>query len=484
MYAAMPLSEHSFTASKAKVGRPWRRVGITVAILMAGATGWSQVPEFFGTYALVDGKLVAMTEGKGNFTPSSVDLVVYSYQNSSLAKESTLVLEGKELRFEVFDADVSTASSGVELYRLPYGRKIVSPPDQTVNLLNQVTGHGKLNSTSSPLDKYIVAKTDALKIELLQKPVPGQPQMVQLVPATDLVPGVYCLFVVKVKAGQTEIGGKLFQWKGSSDAPITPYCVDLIRGNVLDEHDARLLHPFYLASDGYAACSGGGAPSAISGGAGPSGGGASTVTASCTDYNSCMQAGKNAFQASDWSTANASFQAAAKSGPQNGEPWVWLGRILLADRQSHSMDELSADWDNALSRRGDITIGACPEVAFRPCERGDLKLSVKSVTFLAGGARPVFDGAPTDITPGHVLNNPAAMHVSYSLKVGGKNYAIDFIPMNGATCQFNMMVQCERDGIIEQQVLAQYVALTLPKLVSGALVVSGPGGNPEPSTTK
>jgi hypothetical protein len=46
------------------------------------------------------------------------------------------------------------------------------------------------------MQKWVVAKTDALKVELLQKPVSGQPQMVQLVPGSKLDAGMYGLFAV------------------------------------------------------------------------------------------------------------------------------------------------------------------------------------------------------------------------------------------------------------------------------------------------
>lgn len=133
-------------------------------------------------------------------------------------------------------------------------------------------------------------------------------------------------------------------------------------------------------------------------------------------------------------------------------------------------------------------IGACHELTLRPCERGDLALSTKTVSFLANGSQSVFSAAPADITPGRILNNPAGMHVSYSMKIANKNYAIDFIPLGTQGCQFNIMVQCPPEGITKQQVMAQYVSRTMPRLASGALAakvapVTAPPVPPTPPPT-
>jgi hypothetical protein len=189
--------------------------------------------------------------------------------------------------------------------------------------------------------------------------------------------------------------------------------------------------------------------------------------AACNDYNACFQGGMNAYKAHDWRGAMAAFQAAANQRATSGEPWVWLGRVLLRDGQRHRLDDLSEVWDKALSLGAEILIGACHEQALRPCERGDLALSGKSVSFLAARSRTIFSAAPSDIEPGRVLNNSGAAHISYSLKVAGKNYAIDFIPLATTSCTFNLMVQCSPEGISEQLILAQYVSQTLPKLARG-----------------
>ncbi len=204
----------------------------------------------------------------------------------------------------------------------------------------------------------------------------------------------------------------------------------------------------------------------------------STPSSPCGDYDGCMQAAMSAYKTKDWPTANADFQAAASQRPTNGEPWVWLGRILFMDNQPHQQADLTNVWDKALSLGARIMIGACHEQGIRNCERGDLALSAKSIAFLANGSQEVFAAAPSDITPGRILNNSGAMHISYSLKVGNKNYAIDFIPLGTQGCQFNLMVQCPPEGVTKQIVVAQYVSQAVVKLARGMLTTSANPSSP------
>jgi hypothetical protein len=197
----------------------------------------------------------------------------------------------------------------------------------------------------------------------------------------------------------------------------------------------------------------------------------SNAVPACSDYDSCFQAGIAAYKSKDWGGAKTAFQAAANQRPTTGEPWIWLGRILFQDNQPHQLADLSDVWDKALSLGAQLMLGACHERSFQPCQRGDLALSTKSISFLANGSQPIFSAAPADITPGRIFNNSAGAHISYSMRVANKNYAIDFIPL-GTVCQFNLMVQCPQEGITKQLIMAQYVSETLAKLTRGVLTTT------------
>jgi hypothetical protein len=173
--------------------------------------------------------------------------------------ETFFTLEGGDVRFIVFDAAVADTVSGLELYKLPYARNLMTRPDglaQVGGLLDQVSGRRpQQGPPPARMEKYVVAKTDALKIELLQKPVPAQPQMLQLVPDKKLDAGVYSLFAVRVQGGQRFIVNQLFEIKGPAS---TPFCIDLAQtggfGGAMDESDARMQRPYYLAKEKYSPC--------------------------------------------------------------------------------------------------------------------------------------------------------------------------------------------------------------------------------------
>lgn len=144
---------------------------------------------------------------------------------------------------------------------------------------------------------------------------------------------------------------------------------------------------------------------------------------------------------------------------------MWLGRTYLRNGQTA---EASSAWDKALGLGANLLIGACHERTLQPCERGDLSLSAKSVSFLANGSQTVFTATPSDIVPKGVFNNYQMGHVSFGMQVGGKKYNFDFFPL-GVTCQVQLFVNCPQQGVAQQLAVANYVIQTLAKLGSGAL---------------
>jgi hypothetical protein len=237
------------------------RKGVLAALLclFAALPVWAQsVPEFFGIYAKVDGKLASMIGGKGNFTPNESSYQVIDYYSGESGTQNALIFEGRDLSFLVFDAAVADLSSTVELYKVPFARSVITHPDAVGGLLGQITRSPQGNSTSY-IERYLVAKTEGLKIDLLEKPVAGQPQMLELVPASNLTPGIYGLFAIKNQGGQTMINYELFEWRGAPGSTQMQFCIDMQQtggfGGLVENHDARLEHPYFLSKDNYALCS-------------------------------------------------------------------------------------------------------------------------------------------------------------------------------------------------------------------------------------
>ena len=219
------------------------------------------VPEFFGIYATTNGKLIPLTGGRGSFTPPQRNLNFFDWYNMNAQDRKVLSLEGGDLRFTLFDAAVADASAGIELYKLPFARNILPQQDalgQVGGLLGQITGQPQPKAAPVSMQKYVIAKTDALKIEFLQKPIPGQPQMIQLVPESPLEPGLYSIFALRSQGGQQSIVTVPFEWNNSSAGATKPFCVDLAitggYGGSMENHDAQMEHPYYLPKQKYVEC--------------------------------------------------------------------------------------------------------------------------------------------------------------------------------------------------------------------------------------
>ena len=459
-------------------GLTWFCIGILGCVILAAQSADAQtapLPEFFGTYATYDGKLVPLTGGRGNFTPKQQNGDFFDFYSMNAATRPVLSLDGSDLRFVVFDAAVADASAGVELYKLPFARNLLTQPDslqQVGGLLNQMSGRPQPKDAPVSMQKFVVAKTDALKVELLQKPVPGQPQMIQLVPESTLDPGIYSLFALRSQGGQQMIVSVLFDWNGQSAGAAKSYCVDLSItggfGGAMDNSDARMLHPYYLAKEKYAECGASGSSASsqkVDSGQGDGNSGSAGISA-CSGYNDCFNAGTKTYGDQNSAEAIADFKAAIKVDPTQGQAWYWLGIVMLQAHQIDQVGQLASVWDKALSLGSPIAISACHERGFEPCERGNLNLSPKWVSFSLGDTQ-IFNLPPNQIEPGGILNNPSGAQVAYRLKASGKKYNIDFVPSTWSTCSFNQMVQCPQQGYAEQLILAEYVALTLPRLAQG-----------------
>jgi hypothetical protein len=417
-----------------------------------------------------------MIGGRGSFTPSQTNLQVYNFYTMAVDTENAFIFEGGEVHFLVFDAAVADASESIELYKLPFARNLITRPDalaQVGGLLSQITRQGgPPQNSASPMQKYIVAKTDALKVELLQKPVSGQPQMVQLVPASKLEAGVYSLFAVRVQGGQRVIIDQLFELKSGSEAHD---CIDLAvtggAGGAMEANDARMTRPYYLAKEGYVACGASGAGSSANlnpPAAGTIGGDVGGDAGACNDYGSCFQNGLNAFTASDWQSAIGNFRGAIGKDSTKGDAWAWLGRAYLANGR---IGEFAAAWDRAIGLGVPLILPVCHEKGFMGgnCEQGDLTIGNKQIFFGQRGQANLFSVSPSEVTPKGVMDDATQPASFFILRVTNKRYNFDFIPAGGGCQTQSVQVACSPEGVAQQIAVGQYVMQVIPKLASGAL---------------
>jgi hypothetical protein len=181
---------------------------------------WSQektgLPEFFGFYALDGGQNVALYEGQGSESTKSAGIEWYSIpQNSKL--QDTRPHVSTSARFVLFYTNSGEMIQSLSLHRLPFVRQIIetlpadafSPPSRRV-----------IDSPKLPL----LAAIPELNFKLLAKPVPNQPQMVELVASPKLIPGLY---VVQYSPGGANGWFAIFSVAANAEAE-SPFCLDLV----------------------------------------------------------------------------------------------------------------------------------------------------------------------------------------------------------------------------------------------------------------
>ena len=197
-----------------------KSVGIVLLAMAFGSMGWSQektsLPEFFGFYALDSGQNVALYEGQGSESAKSAGIEWYSIpQNSKL--QDTRPQVSTSARFVLFYTNSGEMIQSLSLHRLPFVRQIIetlpadafSPPSRRV-----------IDSPKLPL----LAAIPELNFKLLAKPVPNQPQMVELVASPKLTPGLY---VVQYSPSGGNGWFAIFSVAASVETE-NPFCLDLV----------------------------------------------------------------------------------------------------------------------------------------------------------------------------------------------------------------------------------------------------------------
>jgi len=289
------------------------------------------------------------------------------------------------------------------------------------------------------------------RIQLLEKPMPGHPDMTIYSPPTPLTPGFYWL--------ETFNGGTFLFAVGPLSEGERLHCFDY-RGMGLDD-------------SGFKPCSespGGPVSANVQPAATPEP--PSVAAASCGGYDGCVSSGIAALRADNWSGASADFQAASTLDPSKPDPWAGMG---FADLPLGRGADLPGLWDKALSLGGDMEFGVWHELTFRN-EGGTFTLSPTKVSFVNAKGRVLFAVAPAQVAvlgAGTVQN-----HALFRLRVANKNYNFDFVPF-GVRCQVLALVQCPEIGVQQQSIVARYVAQAIPKLASGALT---PAAAPPPAS--
>jgi hypothetical protein len=385
-----------------------KSVGIVLLAMAFGSMGWSQektsLPEFFGFYALDGGQNVALYEGQGSESAKSAGIEWYSIpQNSKL--QDTRPQVSTSARFVLFYTNSGEMIQSLSLHRLPFVRQIIetlpadafSPPSRRV-----------IDSPKLPL----LAAIPELNFRLLAKPVPNQPQMVELVASPQLTPGLY---VVQYSPSGANGWFAIFSVAASAEAE-SPFCLDLVlpggpRG-LFERANSELN---------------------------------STVPALASyRYTKC-----------DMSTApNATAVSGVNSGGSNA---------AVSDPT-----ELIATWDRALGLGQTISIPLCRDrggFSNKDCEPGTLSLSPTEVSFEKSDGQK-FLAAPPSQTKFRRDPNFGGSGV-FSLTIGGK-YSRFLYVAQGVDCpdRTNGFPVCPA-GFDQQNTVSDWVDRAIKRLASG-----------------
>jgi tetratricopeptide (TPR) repeat protein len=448
-------------------------VGPLGAQALAQTSGNVPVPEYYGTYAVADGKLIDLGSSSAATGTNSVETRIGKLPGEDVGIAGLGGVAGGRCDTSPV-AQVSTESlpempSDVQflLYAQASGPMGPMMFAQGLKLSSSAYVRNVQVSGCSPPKTGVEAAWDlglGAFVKLRLKPVPSRQDMVLAVPSSPLKPGVYLL---EGEIREALSRSFVFAVSPLSDAEAA-ICWDLtvfpimLGGVVLKMPQPRACGnaPAAAALSPPAGTGTPRAQPAISQPPAPS-------AALCDGYDSCFEGALAAIRSSDWQRAIANFEAAANQRPNSPDPWNALGLVYLGMGRQ---EEAPAMLDKGLSL-GRVSLNVCHEVSFS-CQQGTMFLGSEEISFTRNG-RKEFAVPASKVTPVGVVGFRAAH--GFRLRVEGKNYNFDFLPL-GVTCDNSgIMPQCPEQGAAQQLAVANYVLATLPKLASGAFAPQ-PGG--------
>jgi hypothetical protein len=192
-------------------------VGLLLAVLPVPAWCQLTLPEFFGFYAADGGRTIAVYEGRGSAVTAKISQELFSVPSKG-PQSYTIPVVSPSVRFILFYSNAGEMIKAMTFHRLPLVRNVVEMPD-----LSQRSTGVTPRVIGTP-NKSLLARIPELESRILTKPVPNQLQMVELVPDTTLVPGLY---VFDYNPGHNQGWYAVVSIRSTSEQE-KPYCLDLM----------------------------------------------------------------------------------------------------------------------------------------------------------------------------------------------------------------------------------------------------------------
>jgi tetratricopeptide (TPR) repeat protein len=411
------------------------------------------IPEYYGVYAVTDGKLASVMDGKSPHRPQTQSIELYSLAGFS-GKSYSAFQFSPDVRFIVYSPTASDLGQSINLYKLAYVNNFFHKNDS-----GQVVKVEQVNGT-------LMARLSKLEINLLSKPVPSQSQMIQLIPEENLTPGIYVLF------SQTLERWWLAPFFVSSSGYFKPTdCVDINFptagfGGAMDISDYFLRHRPRefpdLIEEHYSICK-----STPGEAREPSSTRDRRVSKpACDDYDSCLKNGVDEFNLGNFDQSLECFKKASALNPSEPHVWEWLSLALLA---TGHYSEVPAIWDKILQMKGDLSFRVCLESGLI-CDEGTITVNPKEITFVDRKGKQVFASPPSEVVALNTERKKVLLgnaFVRFKLRVARKEYNFNYVPYQHEGCQKGRYYACTEPGPDHQEAVGAYVIQLIPKLAAG-----------------
>jgi hypothetical protein len=433
------------------------------------------LPEYYGVYFEVDGKIV----------PNSVqlnNLELLSFPELTVTNLKAYPLKGMTLSVLLFDPEVASLMRGLEIYRLPYVRNLIRQPDELNQLFGSLPGGRRPQPQLRSLGKLVLGRAEEFKVSVLAKPVSGQPQMVRMVLPESVQPGVYGVFWSAMEAGGQAVRAVAFEWNISTYGENAP-CIDLVMtggyGGLIQGHDVGMLGPFVLPKQHYMSCgpAGGKAtstrpdrldqPAGRATGASPSSGATGPMIADCADYDECLTKAESVFSSGQPVLRATASKKATELQPSKAEARERLGMAYV---RIGEFEKAGAALDKVLELGGRLSCqmfveGWLPRFATLSVGKDEVSLrDNKGATLFAASTASVAIKAAGSGVPA-LAEKPRGF---LRLLVAGKQWTLNFAPQDVACEPVGGYLACPQAGFVQQTWIANYLSQVIRRLGSAS----------------
>lgn len=412
-------------------------------------------PEYYGTYAVVDGKLLGIDVSWSTHTPpkQQVSVLAGLWPARSIAKVDIVELSsGLQFLFYFENTGLvtpMTAASQASLRSMYFKRRKttwngnVRPPQlektETANYWDVADGN----------------------LEILLKPVDGKPQMVLGVPAKPLTAGLYRFSIGK---------DTLLFSVGSLEAARRTSCFDEAATYVVALWDTKLTPCDQVNPGGQ-----GDRASPSAGQPGSEGARQGAMSTKCNGFDACMRDSIGSINNQDPVSALECATRASELRPSDPRP---LNLKAVAHLVLGDFEQAEADLDAAYRIRPTLGWRACLEkqpdrqmlggLVGGGCQLGSFQISDQKLTFLDENGKAQETWAPSS-AKSSVAENAASSGggtvVPLVLSDGARTYRLHFVPSSIDGCRRSAEYVCPARGLSEQRFVAEYMQKKLRERV-------------------